>query len=327
MNIEPEMAYGAVQALGEVGPDAAPAATKLTALLSDPDLFPTAATALAKIGPPAEAVVSALLAQFGSEKRIFTATGALRKIKPDAVLPALYEQLKNPDHRYAALEAIAELDKDAGPAIPVLLKALSREDTELKIAAMETLGRLKKVAAPAVKDIVPYLADENLELRRAAVWAIKGIKAQPEVCIPALLPALNHSDRLLRIQAATALGEFKAAEAVDPLRKWLSDPKLQSTAIYALKEIGPAAKSAAPELVKFLASEDDEQAAESLYLRQAAFDALAAMGPDIASNVPELLKLRKTAAPILRRKIGEAIWKIDPSAAKNAGIPEPANTP
>ncbi len=293
---DPEVAYEAAQTLGEIGPEAVPAAAKLVSMLNDPDLFSSAAQTLARI-------------------------------KPEAVLPALYKELKDPNRRYAALEAISQLEKDAAPAIPVLLKALARDDVELKLTAIDTLGRLKEVAAPAVKDLLPYLTSADKEQRRSVAWALGSIKSQPELCVTALLPALNDPDWEVKIQAARGLGEFKAPQAIEPMRKWLADPKLRGVAIDVLREIGPAAKVAVPELVKIVAAQEDDYDSQQSYLPQSALNALVAMGADAAGAAPELIELRKNASPIMRRKIGQALWAIAPAIAKDAGIPEPAKVP
>lgn len=94
--------------------------------------------------------------------------------------------------------------------------------------------------------------------------------------ISELLVATTHPDYKVRITAITALGkmETETEVAVPALTKALSDSvsDVRIAAAYALRDLGPAADSAVPELVKMLQTDEAHGA------RRAAAEALGQIG-------------------------------------------------
>ena len=54
--------------------------------------------------------------------------------------------------------------------------------------------------------------------------------------------------------------------------------------------------------------------------RASALHALGRIGPDARDAIPTLLELMKSEDPLLRKLAGDALRKIDPEAAKQAGV-------
>jgi hypothetical protein len=107
------------------------------------------------------------------------------------------------------------------------------------------------------------------------------------------------------------------------------DAATRGDAALALGEIGPSARAAVPALIGLLKD-------ERLFLRRNAARALGNMGPEAGEAVPSLVEvwtevrnrpeLRLVCPGIAMRSevlgaVGEALKKIDPQAAAEAGVP------
>jgi len=127
--------------------------------------------------------------------------------------------------------------------------------------------------------------------------------------IPILIRSLN--DANVRYGAAVALSKL-GDKAVSALRESLqsSAADVPVWAAYTLGRIGPAAKSAVPDLIKALASSDEA-------LRGSAAQALGQIGLAAATAVGPLAKTLNDAGPEVRLRAVVALGKIGPPA-KNA---------
>jgi HEAT repeat protein len=108
----------------------------------------------------------------------------------------------------------------------------------------------------------------------------------PPASVPELIDALEDPDPMMRLSAVTALGRLgtEAGPAVPALTKILtntaSTSEMRIAVAYTLRDIGPSAASAAPELVKMVHTDINKGA------RAAAAGALGGLGD--TSVVPDL---------------------------------------
>ncbi|WP_134734083.1 hypothetical protein [Amycolatopsis nivea] len=184
--------------LAEIGPAAAEAAPEvLAALESDPA---QAASILTKIGAGAEAV------------------------------PLLRPLLKNPDDGIAARAATAlwQLDKDAETALPVILRALRKDDNFTASAAaagVRDLGPAAAATIPALRALLDRV-DEYGWLHQNAATALWRISGDPEPVVAVLQSVWTRSRRRWPgiARDLTELGSA-AAPAAPLLREALASPR------------------------------------------------------------------------------------------------------
>ena len=133
---------------------------------------PEAARVLGKIGPDAK-VALPLLEKVYRDKtgpaRIWSAFALVkltRKSEPYVTaLAQVFERDKNPDHRRAALEALAELGSDARAALPTFLMALrtrgGRRDSDFQDTAATALARFGVEAKEAIPDLIDMVKNSS----------------------------------------------------------------------------------------------------------------------------------------------------------------------
>jgi len=122
----------------------------------------------------------------------------------------------------AAIGQIAEPQA----AVPPLTKGLADKDAAVRLVAAARLRQLSSTAAPAAKELASTLADPNNDVAEAAAEA------------------------LIRIGSA----------AVEPVVGQLSskNASARKLALVCLARIGPAAKSAAPQIEKLKQDPDSQ---------------------------------------------------------------------
>ncbi|HWY74071.1 MAG TPA: HEAT repeat domain-containing protein [Verrucomicrobiae bacterium] len=151
----------------------------------------------------------------------------------------------------------------------------------------EALGADGKSAVPELMRI--YKAKRSWDSQDTVLQALGSISVGAEESIPLLVGATTNPEPVLRIDAVEALGKIsnQPARIVPSLLKALNDPdrNVRESAVYSLGNFGRDARPA----------------------------------------VPALLDVRKTLSPTSKfppylYQIDEALKKIDPAAAANAGI-------
>jgi hypothetical protein len=124
--------------------------------------------------------------------------------------------------------------------------------------------------------------------------------------------ALADSDEDVRLTAMQMLTRLKEVDALPVLIHALEDEDamVRGRAGIALSRLG---KGAVPELRKLLKTGKRDTRASTL-------GTLARIGGDARESVPDLIPLLKDEDPLLQKLAGDALRKIDPDAAKNAGV-------
>jgi HEAT repeat protein len=175
--------------------------------------------------------------------------------------PALFSALADPSEavRASSARALARIESTADD-VPRLVEALGSEDGYVVAFAAWSLGNLGSAAAGAVPDLVRALSRDDTNAVVAGALARMGPSAAGAV--PALVEALRSEDADRRWRAARTLGRIgpPAESAVEPLSAALADPNgaVRQHAARALGRIGPAARRAAAALQRATGDADPQ---------------------------------------------------------------------
>jgi uncharacterized protein (TIGR03067 family) len=229
---------GAALAIGAIGPKAIAAIPKLATALQDSDSYVRlfAAHALGHIGPGAKSAVPALLKQLRDEEGMVRSAvaGALGDIGQESAtaVPALVAALRNekepcrffgslafygtPDVKRTIAKSLAQLGKDAVPALTDLLKHPSEE---IRWCALYALGEVRTEAKSAAGAIAGLLRnDPSDRVASLAVYSVIEVDPEPERAIPLLVEALKSKSSSVRFAAADLVGKYgPKAWAASPL--------------------------------------------------------------------------------------------------------------
>jgi HEAT repeat protein len=236
-----------IDILGHINPDPREAVPLLTALMHDPKQGYQAVIALGQMGPPAKEAVPNLIKALEDPEVDAFAVFALCAIhaSPKTVLPALRRTIRAGRAKERLdVSVIREVGNFGEDAVPLLIEFLDEKDPSWRQTSAEVLGEL-------------------------------GPKAKQGV--PALLKALRDHERDIPVEAARALWQIdRNLAGVPVLAEFIRvgtvsgsvrDLSIALNAARLLGNIGPAAKSALPQL---------EQAAsyDFVELRKAAAEAI-----------------------------------------------------
>jgi beta-lactamase regulating signal transducer with metallopeptidase domain/HEAT repeat protein len=233
----------AQQAFGEMGPKAVPA---LTRALKDssPRLREAAASGLGSIGPAAAPAVPTLagLLRDPEERVRFAAASSLGRMGPSArvAVPALMAAAADSRSalRNTALGALVSCAPDDQRAIGLALRVLRTEGTDSRWAALTALASSHPEARQATEALAETLRrDQNAGCRQSAAGILgRRPGVPPDSAVAALAAALADRDRRVQSVAVWALGNIgpAAAPAVPALRKLRGgDPSQFATGVHA----------------------------------------------------------------------------------------------
>lgn len=212
----------AVQALGQLGEQAAPAMEALAAKLTDPALQILIIETLGKIGPAAGPAV-----------------------------PKLAELAKSTDQRASVLPALVKIGPKAAPALPLIYACLNDPAGDVRAAAASAVAAVESDESKVLATLLPLASDPSARMRKtvAVALASKGAAAKPAV--PAFVKMLSvETERSDAMRALKGIG----VDSVPDLKKMLlvKDAKVRTFACERLGALGPAAKEAAPQLHELL---------------------------------------------------------------------------
>jgi HEAT repeat protein len=213
--------YNSVRALGNIGPDAAPAVTCLIALLRLPrnDLLAAnrddnVAVTLGKIGPASRSSVPLLL-----EILDISAPPPQRRHErwhagagpPDRSYLPPYEEV---------LRALGEIGDNSDEVLSRIRHHLEAIDSKNRSAALESLVMLDSGSTALIADLVRALGDDNVHVRLLAAGASQW-RADVPRAVEALTKALSDSSPWVASAAALSLRELgrEAASAIPALRE------------------------------------------------------------------------------------------------------------
>jgi HEAT repeat protein len=263
--------------------------------------------ALARIGT---AAVPALIAALKDKREGVAplAAGALGWVlpPPKEAVAALRAALKN-DRAHAAVyaDALGQLGSLALPAVPDLTNLLT--DAASRTEAAVALVRIDPhQAAKIVPMLIKDLQAEDEKQRQAAVVAVTRLGPAAQSAADALTALLR--DRLLTELEIIALHEVWPG-AIPGLINLLKAPDVdcRKRALFALGQIGPAARSAIKPLIAALSDRDSD-------VRAGAAHVLEQIGPDAAEAVPALIANLQASDAAVRSSAAVALGTIGPAA-------------
>ena len=241
----------AVDALGELGEDAAEAVPALIEALQhdDREVCWHVCRTLGAVGEDAEAAVPALAKLLKDESAYVRgyAAYALGKIGKAAepVADALIDNVfdEDPLVRRATLRALRAIDPPVEKTMPVVIRILKEGDMSMIIPALRSIADEGKDAVPRLRQVLQH---EEAEYEEAQYWACVvladiGPDAAPAAGdIAKVLKAKDPDTRLQALLALGSIGEPSKAATQDILGVASSDefPHVRYAAIYALGTIG-----------------------------------------------------------------------------------------
>jgi HEAT repeat protein len=250
-----ELRWRAARALGAIGPGAADAVNGLTKALADdsPMVRAQAVYALGQMGdaakPQAASIVKLVMDKEPLVRR--AALRALDRIKPDRsmTIPLFVKLLEEapPDVVVAVLQSMAEMGKDALPAISDAL-----DNERAQYWACLVVADIGPDAAPLVPKLIKLVQDKDeAETRMQAILALGAIGPAAKDAVPAIIEQFTADEHnAIRYAAAHALASIGAKEAKDVLQQAVDknagdkgDKFLEVTAARALTKLFPADKA------------------------------------------------------------------------------------
>lgn len=290
-----------------------------------------AARVLAAAGPKAKEQAAAPLksALQDSEAGVrVEVVRALFAVTPDdfsLAIPVLVKLLgANGFHDH---EAAPMLRPHRDISVPLLIQELDRKSTYDQSAVIDTLYLLRQMdkysklpldsetLAKRDTQLIAALKDPSLMIRRGAAALLKRFGPPASAAVPSLLELAKDADAEARLDAIGAL------VAIDPehhtWRSWLpsleeiireKNPSAQRRAIRQIRTLGPAAKSAAPTLLKAV----DENEGDVRWL--AAVTLVYADPPQRLKALPALLEEIKKESSLWSSDTAEALAEFGPAA-------------
>lgn len=312
----------------------------------------SAMSVLTKLGPQdgdAAYYLLPLLSDEALQVRLDVAH-VLRSIGRPAV-PHVLGALRNdpsPIGRGTAAEVLAQMQPKPVEVVPFLLEATKDKEGLVRVQAGNALWQIGQ-RPEAIQILAEGLKDKDPVVRKHAIFALSNSGSAAKAAIPALIEALKDENpaSMAAVLAADMLGKFgpEAKEAVPALVQALESkfPAHVGSAVDALGNIGPEAKAAVPALIKLMhkpaalvvriesaLSRIGTPAVPALietlnakedWVRLHAARALRDMTPPPREAVPALTRLLKNEHSGVQQIAREALKKIDPEAAKRAGVP------
>ncbi|MBN2578463.1 MAG: HEAT repeat domain-containing protein [Pirellulales bacterium] len=309
----------------------------------EPSIADLAAMILKKVGPQARGAVPGLLKLLNDQeektrRHVVETLGAIGADTPeviDALTMACRDKYKSV--RAAAAEALGAFGPSAKPAESTLMKMLRDHQGSVRVAAAEALwqiGRhpwaLSALIAELNNDFMtaskrPYnpqapqddfyediATEDPFTIQYLSAEALKRIGPPGKAVIPDLQQIRNQSHRPAHIFAASALGKIDPQQSPLPtLVAGLKNDRylIRKEAARELRELGPEAKSAVPDLVAALRrfAVEDSQIDPKTTLHD--------FSPgNLANSYHSLHQAWKMTE--------EALKTIDPQAAQAAGVGE-----
>jgi HEAT repeat protein len=204
--------------------------------------------------------------------------------RADEDVSSLIGQLRSGDEaaRVVAAQRLASFGPKARDAVEGLMAAL--DDTpKVRLAAVQALGRIGPDAAPAARVLAGTLVNDAVD-RQIIARAMADIGAPS---VPHLQKLLRHENIDVRLAAIDALSRIGPAAntAADELIGLMRGKQeaVRMAAANAVRSVGPGAPESAPVLVEFLG-------ASEVPIRSAAIETLARMGKPATDALAGALK-------------------------------------
>jgi HEAT repeat protein len=220
--------------------------------------------------------------------------------------------------RAYAARGLGLFGPDAAIAVPDLIDALHDNDEWVRHSAASALGDIGPKARAAVPALIKGLNDPDKNFRIGCVIGLRGAAQDAPEVLPVFKKLLSNPDSNLRSWTAMALGEIKVEQetVIKILEDTLQDENgnVRGCAVDSLGNIGPAASSAVPPIMRLLALEEQRAVVpdSEVLVWGKILPALGKMGPAARSSVPVLTNLLQSTNPFISAASAEALWAIEP---------------
>jgi HEAT repeat protein len=306
----------ALQALGDMGPDARTAVDAVARRLTDPEpaVRWAAAEALGRIGPAAAAAVPALRRALADAAVRLAAADALgwigRAAEPAVAALTALTRDADPEARRVAAWALLRVGKGGPDAVPILTEELRNGDWRIRRDAAAFLWNLGPEARPALKALTEALDDSHAHVRWAAAGAVVGLQGPgAKAALPVLVAALRDPDNVLtRRYAPAVLAQLgpTATPAIPALTAALrdADPDARRCAALALAQLRPRGREDLAAALEALTG------SELPYVRRQAAVALGMMGPAARTASAALSAALRDGDPQVRQGAQWALGQV-----------------
>jgi len=224
---------------------------------------------------------------------------------PATLMPALLRALVDGDSRVRANAAasLANIQKDAAPALPALRQALGDEDPKVRMWTVRAVSWIG--AAEEVPAILRCARDKDAGVRAVVYSALAGATGTDvDAALAALTKGMQDEDPTARTAAVNGiwgLGDVRALPALVALLEKAKDPLLIGSLANVIGGLGDP-RGAAP-LLKLLEEEKNPG-------RLGAVAGLARLGPEGAVALPQILPLLQAATPEQKRSLALSIGQF-----------------
>jgi HEAT repeat protein len=319
----PDLQSRAAWILSRIGPPAVSAVPSLTRLLQHPNprLREAAAQALAGIGGPGHVALERARASDDVRRREAALHGmAARPLDPtsrrNVIAAALADS--SPDVRLRGIELLMTVKGvEAEVLAEYLVKALNDSDPRVNKAAHTVLTVYLQQGGATPGLVAAVLKGGDAEARASAAWDLgnrasehrwRGSAPNDPAVVGALLGALNDAEPKVRIYAGRALayGDGPPSErGIRSLRKDMRtvEPLL---AIHAARVLWAVARNVAEVRPAYEAGLADP----AKWTRVATISAVADMGKDAETFVPDLERLLHDPEPEVRDRAHKILYAI-----------------
>jgi HEAT repeat protein len=205
-------------------------------------------------------------------------------------LPALVKAVERGDSQEQG--ALSTVSKAAGTkSVPALTNALASRNATVRQSVAEILGEMGPDARAAIPFLEARLDDAEPLVVLQTAYALRKVDGQTHGAVAVMVKLLAHGNAEIRAGAAAVLGEFgdESSEAVPALLRTLGDasPQVRAMSARALGMIGPAARPAIPLLLLLL---DDANSQVLMWTTKA----LGQFGANAREAIPKLARLAAT---------------------------------
>src|SRR5262245_10691656 len=188
--------------------------------------------------------------------------------------------------RIKALDQLAAMGEKATEAVPAVTQLLSDQSANVRAHAAHTLGGIGSAAKPSASALTNLVKDSDEIVRRQAVQALASIRPGADVMVPLVTRLIEDSDPAVKVRILQAVSEAGPA-AIPSLKKALTDEKAAYWACLILREMGPEAEDAIPELTARLRNARPEVRREAALALGAMRDAASSAAGEIAPLVSD----------------------------------------
>lgn len=212
--------------------------------------------------------------------------------------------------------AVASVLVQQQPPSPVVLPALislaqDTDDTNTCVTAAESLGKLGANAEDAVPVLVKLLQSDWTDIQHSAIEACAAIGPGATDALPVLVERIRYGTHEVAESAVAALVKIDPRAVDSLLNGPESDTDARNQTLRVLTKIGPEARNVVPQLLKILA---DPELGD---LHVGALELLGSIGPDAAEALPGIqARLLSAIQPAeIRAASALALGKISPASA------------